>query len=103
MSETVTLRIAGSMYYSQHDEDVFFGWLKFVPSVASVRGELDELLIEVDVAKLSPNQLQELLALFRRYNIDLSSLAHLESDVNRGWLRDESKWWHQLLFPPEHR
>jgi hypothetical protein len=103
MSDLVTLTILEGLYYSQHDENVFYKWLKRVRSVVRLHGESDKLFIEVRADKFDQKDLREMLALFRRYNIDLTALANLEHDTNRPWLCDESKWWYPLVFKGRRR
>ena len=98
MTETATLKIQGPFYYSDHDENMFFMWLKRVRSFTRIHGELDTLFIEVNMDQFDPEDLREVLALFRRYGVDLATLAVLERDANRTWFRDESKWWYSLVF-----
>jgi hypothetical protein len=98
MRHVETLAARAGPWYSQHDEDVFFRWLTKVKSVVRVHGRLHTLYIEVQVAQFDERDLREILALFRRYHVDLAQLAKLQRKTNSEWFRDESKWWHRPVF-----
>ncbi len=81
-------------YYSQLDEDHFFGWLQEIPCVNSIeRG-----VIRIDSDVLSEVDLRDLLAIFYRYGLPMSSLSHFETDENRSWFRDPRKYWYERVF-----
>jgi len=98
MAETLRLRIKCPSYYSDFDEDNFFAWIKRVTSVTDINGDRDELIIKVDIPRFNSTDLLELLAVFRRYRIDLRVLGRLETSENRSWFNDRSKWWHAYVF-----
>jgi hypothetical protein len=84
-------------YYHQNDETAFFDWLDRMECVESYRGELHDLLITL-TRRPTKSDLQELLAFFFRYGIDMRQLAQFETKTNRSWLRDPQKYWHWRMF-----
>jgi len=85
-------------YFSQGDENVFFGWLKNIPCVDDVRGVGRDLRIEVAGQNVADSDLRELVALFARYEINSKQLAAFESTANSHWFRDKNSYWYQSVF-----
>src|SRR4051812_37804009 len=85
-------------YYSRSDEAAFFGWLQSIPCVTGVRGQGRELIIRLKSKRLSQANLQELLALYWRYEGDMSELAQFANDTNRSWFQDPYAYWHNAVF-----
>jgi hypothetical protein len=98
MKRVETLAARAGPWYSQNDKDVFFGWLKKVKSVVQVRGRLHTVYMDFQVVKFNEKDLHEILALFRRYNVDLGQLAKLERRGNKQWFADKSQWWYVPVF-----
>ena len=97
MHQDNVLVATGVTYYHQNDETTFFEWLGRMECVQSFRGELRDLLITL---KRRPTQhdLQELLAFFFRYDIDMSQLIRFETKTNSKWLRHPEAYWHERMF-----
>ena len=70
-------------YLSEGDEDIFFDWLNRIECVTSISGMGDLLTIEVERSAITDECLRELIALFSRYQVDLSQLANLATDEDR--------------------
>jgi len=71
------ISVKGPTYFSQTDEDAFFGWLRSIKCVRKVTGHLRELHIELK-RRPTDSQLRELRALFLRYRMNMRSLYELE-------------------------
>lgn len=56
-------------YYTEIDEDYFFEWLKLIPSIYKIDGQHDELYLHFSSEKITEADIQNLLALFKRYKI----------------------------------
>ena len=97
MTQDKLLIVTGVTYYHSNDEAAFFEWLSRMICVESWYGEGRDLFI---VLKRRPTKfdLQELLAFFFRYDIDMVQLGRFETKSNRKWLRDPQKYWHGPLF-----
>jgi hypothetical protein len=89
---------AAMEYYSPGDEAAFFGWLRSISGVVSVRGQGRDLIIQLKSKRLSQTTLRELLALYRRYDGRMSELAQFANDANRGWFQDPGAEWHKAVF-----
>lgn len=98
MSDTeFALKAVGVKYGSANDEAAFFGWLDKIPAVRSYRGELRTLYINVDAAA-GDESVQELVALFQRYHVDMSQLRVFDTERIGDWFRDPQKYWHEQIF-----
>ena len=94
-----TLVASQVKFYSDQDEDVFFGWLKSISCVQDIRGVGDNIEIEVDDKKVDSPALRELIAICTRYEIEMSQLALLETDQNRAWFAGNPKaFWFEKVF-----
>jgi hypothetical protein len=69
--------IEGPVFFSHQDEDHFFSWLSSLRSVKQVEGEGWELAITFRTSRLSLAETRELIAIFRRYQIDRRDLSSL--------------------------
>lgn len=85
-------------YYSRADEAAFFGWLHSISGVTEVRGQGRELVIQLKSKKLSQTALRELIALYRRYDGNMSELEQFVNDTNRGWFQHPDADWHSAVF-----
>lgn len=85
-------------FYSENDEAAFFGWLRGLPCVEKYEGELDTLNIYVNQARVDAGSLYELLALFRRYGVDMSQLRVFDREVFASWFRNPKSYWFKEVF-----
>ncbi|WP_090228960.1 hypothetical protein [Filomicrobium insigne] len=95
---TITLKADATRFYSSYDEDAFFGWLKAIGCVVNFYGRGKTLYIDVASGKLTEESLRELLALFRRYDVEMKQLAQFASDANHHWFSEPTKYWHSDVF-----
>jgi hypothetical protein len=84
-------------YYSTNDEMSFFYWLEKIPCIAGYHGEGIDLLIDLNDT-VDDESLRELIALFFRYNIDLSQLAVLATESNGAWFKNPQAYWYESVF-----
>ena len=96
----VTLRAKSVRFLSAQDEALFFHWLGQLEECASVRGEGDTHVIDVEKGKLRENELREIIALFHRYGIDMRQLRAFETRSNKTWLANEQAYWHGAMYEP---
>jgi hypothetical protein len=85
-------------YYSPGDERAFFEWVRRISCVHRVWGMGDELYLEVPRRRISNACLRELLALFRRYEVEMAQLAQFENRFNREWFKNPSASWYKAVF-----
>lgn len=97
MVQDNVLVATGVSYYHQNDEAAFFEWLSRMTFVESYRGEGRDLLITLK-RRPTKSDLQELLAFFFRYEIDMAQLKRFETRSNSAWLRDPEKYWSGRMF-----
>jgi hypothetical protein len=87
------------IYFSMGDEDSFFAWLQRISSVVATEGVGRSLRISIDDARLSDEDLKELIALFQRYHVEMKQLSQLVMADNAAWFRDDlNAYWHQAIF-----
>lgn len=85
-------------YFSQGDEAAFFAWLKSIPGVIGVVGAGHELEIQLRSKRLSQQGLLELIALYTRYDGNLSELAQFATEANSAWFKAPNAVWHRAVF-----
>jgi hypothetical protein len=86
-----------SPYYSQADEDHFFGWLQSIPAIKKVAGVEDGL--EVIVRRpIDKESLRDLIALMTRYDLDCRPLKLLCDEQQDEYFRDKGKYWHSAVY-----
>jgi len=85
-------------YLSHGDEAAFFAWLKSVPGVIAVVGSSRELQIQLRSKRLSQQGLRELIALYTRYDGNLSELAQFATEANSAWFKAPNAVWHRAVF-----
>ncbi|MBF6077430.1 hypothetical protein AB0346_11600 [Nocardia beijingensis] len=95
---TVIIEATGVTYYSPHDEAVFFGWLDAIPCIESYHGQSRTLYLTVDLDAVDEGGLYEIVALYRRYHIDLKELQVLSADRVGPWFSHPDRWWHEEVF-----
>ena len=71
----------GTTYWSQGDEDAHFAWLARIPGVRNVRGVGTRIFLDLDLGRITADDLRELQAVYRRYKGDLSQLSTLEASI----------------------
>jgi hypothetical protein len=76
-------------YFSQKDEDHFFGWAQEIGCVLSV----DRGVLSVDAERVADDELRELLALLTRYQLSIEPLRVLANPCNEHWFNDPQAYW----------
>lgn len=70
-------------FFSAHDEDAFFEWLKKIPAIIDIVGERDSINLYVAAKSLDDEDLRSIVTLFRRYKVTLREVKQLVTDENR--------------------
>lgn len=93
-------------YYSDNDEAAFFEWLDKIKCVDGYSGKGGTLFIKIDAGKIDKDySLRELLALFYRYDIDMSQLAIFDDrkKKKRQWFSNNPQaYWFKKVFPARY-
>lgn len=97
-SASVELLATGVRFFSQGDEAAFFGWLGKLAFVERYEGRGLTLFISVNAAAVDEDGLRELLALFRRYGVELKQLAVFDRSEFADWFRSKQAYWHKEIF-----
>lgn len=86
-------------FYSPHDEDAFFEWIKKIDCIDNISAARDELYLHIASRKLHDHDLDDLLGLFYRYKVDMKQLARFLNDENQVWFFENKKaYWHKKVF-----
>ena len=94
---TRQLIIQERTYYSQGDEDAFYGRLNGLSCVKSIKGALDG--VHITLSAPTDLQLREFIALLYRYGLDMRPLAALRTDKNADWFaKNREAFWHAAVF-----
>ena len=103
MSKKITLTCRAVSYLSQGDEDMFFTWIKAIPSIIDFEGWRDELYLYCESDVIPNPDLIEIVALFYRYKVkDMTQLKVFLHDENKEWFFDEKEayWWSRVFGEP---
>lgn len=95
---SVELQATGVRFFSQGDEAAFFGWLKTLPFIESTEGHGRTVYIKINSSTVDEDGLRELLALFRRYGVDLAQLVAFDREEFAEWFRRADAYWHKDIF-----
>lgn len=85
-------------FFTQRDEEIFFGWLHKINIVGNVSGSSREIVIEILEEEISDLDLKELITIFWRYRLDHRQLSMFVHDRNRKWFADPGMVWHRRIF-----
>ena len=88
----------GVTFYHTQDELMFLEWLSRIPCVEYVDGHGSYGLVACLKRRPGKDDLRQLLALFRRYGLDMRQLAKFETAKNREWFCDPKTYWHKAVF-----
>ena len=100
---TLTHMDTGVKFFHQSDERAFFEWLTRIPCVKSCKGDGRRGLVVQLKRKPGKDDLLQLLALCRRYGVDMRQLAKFETAQNRPWFRYRQKYWYPAVFGKRFR
>ena len=85
------------IFYSYLDEKHFFYWLEEIPAVKNVLGVISGLELTI-IQPLDQPNLRDLIAVMKRYQLDMTCLADFCTPENEFWFRDPEKYWHTDIF-----
>lgn len=86
-------------YFSPKDEEAFFDWLKKIPSIVEFKGVYYTLHLYIKSKRIPKSDLDELIGLFYRYNIDMAQLKIFLNERNKEWFYDNKlAFWHKPVF-----
>ena len=82
------------VFYSPHDEDAFFEWVKKIPCITT----FDPVTLFVRSKVMSNENLRDLTALLFRYGAEMSQLQQFCNSRNESWFKEPHKYWHESVF-----
>jgi hypothetical protein len=102
--DLIEISVVGPFYFSDHDEKSFFTWLETIPCVKSFqdgiydcKSESSTLVLRVS-AQIDNISLRELVAIMKRYRLDMSMLRQFRTKDNEKWFAKKSSYWHDDVF-----
>lgn len=99
MNKKFFLTIGSGTFCSSIYEDLFFEWIKKIPSIIDYKGIGKNLFLYFNNKKIKFLDLRELLALFYRYKINMKPLAIFLNKGNKEWFYDgKEAYWHKKVF-----
>lgn len=75
----------GPTFFAQEDENHFFEWIYALPSYLNITGKGLDLHLELK-EPVDKETVEQLLIIFRRWNVDVASLKSLRSEKNKGFI-----------------
>jgi hypothetical protein len=84
-------------FYSSLDEGCFFYGLKTIPTVESVIGDRDGLVLEIS-RDFDKNDLKDLIGIMMRYGLDLSCLRAIAVDIDSIEFNNHDAYWYKSMF-----
>lgn len=86
-------------FYAYSDEKNFFRWLKSIRAVKDIAGQASGgLLLTLDVPNLDDDDLMDMIALFKRYDLDMSCLRAQLTKDNEHWFKNSDRFWYKTIF-----
>lgn len=99
MHENIVLVCKSVWYYSSVDEELFFTWIKRIPSIIKHTGAHDALYLHASGCTIPDKDLREIISLLYRYKIDMKQLQIFLNDNNKEWFYDKPKgYWYKRVF-----
>lgn len=98
VSSVIELKATGVRFFSQGDEEAFFNWLNKLPFIKRCEGRGLTLYISVDPKAVDEGGLRELLAVFRRYGVELRQLAVFDRAEFKHWFCSNQAYWYEEVF-----
>ena len=96
--KTIRLECKDIEYLSAIDEDQFFGWLDKIECIDDITGIGDTLYLTIN-SEFSDENLREIIALFSRYQVEMTQLQKLLTDDNRHWFyENKESYWQDDVF-----
>lgn len=95
----IVLLCKGVRFFCLKDEDAFFEWIKKIDCIKEISAAGDELYLHITSKEISDLDLDDLIGLFHRYNVDMKQLKQFLNDKNKEWFFDNKiAFWHKKVF-----
>jgi len=86
-------------FYFHHDEEAFFRWIKKLQFIDACEYLDGKVTLTVRSRILNRDELWDLIALFRRYKLEMPLLAQFLTKFNQKWFYDKKNMcWHKHIF-----
>lgn len=86
------------IYHSRGEEAHFFGWLTSIKAVQSIVGTPEGIVLFLDEPIMDKMSLIELIALMKRYQLDMSVLQSQCAPENEHWFKHPKAYWYKHVF-----
>lgn len=95
----IKLECRSVTFYSEEDELCFFKWIESTKCIERFEGIDISIFITLKRDKISPRNLDDLLALFYRYKVNLSQLLPFVKQYDRCWIiRKRRRYWYRRML-----
>lgn len=85
------------LFLSELDELSFFDRIKLIKCVKLICNS-EGVFLQLKSKSISNICLRELLALFYRYNIEMTQLSCFLNEENQSWFLKENAYWYKRTF-----
>jgi hypothetical protein len=85
-------------FYALSDERRLFQGFDDIAAITELRGVGRNLLVDIDLRRLSKDDLLDLIALLQRYGIPLAPLSDLATKKRFSWLNDPETYFYPSMF-----
>ena len=85
MKNELILECTPLRFYTHHDEELFFQWLKKIECIKEFRGVGNALFLHFISKKISDDNLLDLFGIFDRYKFDSNQLKVFMNKENKDW------------------
>lgn len=99
-SEETHIKLVASRvtYYSPNDEAAFFEWIRKIPSIINYEGKGSDIFIYISDKNMDEFCLREIIALFKRYGIEMRQLAIFDQEMFSEWFKSPNTYWFNEVF-----
>ncbi|MFM0190129.1 hypothetical protein PQR25_30470 [Paraburkholderia nemoris] len=85
-------------FYALSDERRLFQGFNDIAAITELRGVGRNLLVDIDLRRLSKDDLLDMIALLQRYGIPLAPLGVLAAKKRFSWLNDPTAYFYGNMF-----
>ncbi len=86
-------------FNSSLEKDIFFQWISKVDCIDKSLIQSDQINLYIAADDIHDHDLDNLMGLFYRFDIEMTQLARFLTDHNKKWFYDNKMaFWHKKIF-----
>ena len=102
--QKIELIVPAIKWFSPGDEATFYRWLTSLDVYVGSEMRENVLHVTIDVSKVDKAAVEDLVAIFYRYNIDdWEQLSALDNPKITRWFKDSIQYWAYQIFRKRRR